>query len=275
MARDEQGRGERNRDGARTNRGAPGRDAGERERSGRDGSHRGEEREPGANYGREGGTGQGGDAEGRRFGFGSEGYLGGSAGGYGRGGALDYGRGGFDVGGRPEEWGRGDARHASGGAGSRGERGFEGGRDRYAGGAGYGGIGYGGDGVEPMERGFAGRGPKGYRRSDERIQEEVCERLTRHPGIDASDVEVRVQAGEVTLSGTVDSRRTKRMVEDVVDQCGGVVDVVNQLRIGHGTARADTSDSRNEREIPRRPSSEATPAPSTKNRSATRSGRSR
>lgn len=140
---------------------------------------------------------------------------------------------------------RGGARDVGGDYGREGAMGRApgsgGGQDRYSSGAGYGGIGYGGNGDVARDGGFAGRGPKGYRRSDERIQEEVCERLTRHPGIDASDVEVRVQGGEVTLSGTVDSRRTKRMVEDVVDQCGGVVDVVNQLRIGgsHATAMDD------------------------------------
>ena len=130
--------------------------------------------------------------------------------------------------------------------------GFEDGRsDRYSGGAGYGGIGYGGDGGA-THGGFSGRGPKGYRRSDERIQEEVCELLTRHPAIDASDVEVRVEGGEVTLTGTVDSRRTKRLVEDVVDQCGGVVDVSNQLRIGH-QAGAPGGGVRTDREVERTP----------------------
>jgi osmotically-inducible protein OsmY len=31
--------------------------------------------------------------------------------------------------------------------------------------------------------GFAGRGPKGYRRSDERIQEDLSEELTQDAGI--------------------------------------------------------------------------------------------
>ena len=169
------------------------------------------------------------DREGReRPGFAGEGFVAGSAGGYGHGGTLDDGRGGTDAGARPGE--RGDRWDSSGGGWSRAAR--DAGRDGYAGGAGYGGIGYGGDGYEPHEdRGFAGRGPKGYQRSDERIQEEVCERLTRHPAIDASDIEVRVAGGEVTLTGQVDSRRTKRLVEDVVDRCAGVVDVANQLRI--------------------------------------------
>jgi hypothetical protein len=163
-----------------------------------------------------------------RAGSAGEGFVSGSSGGYGHGGALEYRRDGFAAGARPAD--RGDTRDSSGSGWSRAAR--DAGRDDYAGGAGYGGIGYGGDGYEPHEdRGFAGRGPKGYRRPDERIHEEVCERLTRHPAIDASDIEVRVAGGEVTLTGEVDSRRTKRLVEDVVDRCGGVVDVANQLRI--------------------------------------------
>ena len=78
---------------------------------------------------------------------------------------------------------------------------------------------------------FRGKGPKNWRRPDERIREEVNERLTEHDGIDATDIEVAVENGEVTLSGTVDSRWTKRMAEDVAAQCGGVTDVHNRLRI--------------------------------------------
>jgi hypothetical protein len=42
---------------------------------------------------------------------------------------------------------------------------------------------------------------------------------------------VKVQNGEVTLTGTVDSREAKRMVEDFVDQVSGVKEVHNQLRV--------------------------------------------
>lgn len=85
-------------------------------------------------------------------------------------------------------------------------------------------------GVE-TEGPYAGVGPKGYQRSDERIFEDVCERLTRHDQIDARNMEVKVEKGEVILSGTVDSRQTKRMAEDVADQVQGVKDVRNELKI--------------------------------------------
>lgn len=78
---------------------------------------------------------------------------------------------------------------------------------------------------------YSGRGPKGYRRSDETIAEDVCERLTQHGYVDASDIEVKVEGGEVTLQGTVDNRRTKRLAEDIAASVAGVSDVHNRLRL--------------------------------------------
>lgn len=80
----------------------------------------------------------------------------------------------------------------------------------------------------------AGKGPKGWQRSDERIREEVNEALARHPDIDPTEIEVRVQSGEVTLTGTVDERRDKRMAEDIVEQVLGVKDVENKLKVKGG-----------------------------------------
>ena len=83
-----------------------------------------------------------------------------------------------------------------------------------------------------------GRGPKGYQRGDERIHEDVSERLMDDGRIDASEIEVQVTNGEVTLTGTVDHRRTKRLAEDIAESVRGVRDVHNQLRVGEvGTGR--------------------------------------
>ena len=82
----------------------------------------------------------------------------------------------------------------------------------------------------PTEGKFAGKGPKNFRRSDERIREDVCQRLTDHPAVDASEIEVAVQEGEVTLTGTVEDRRMKRLAEDVAGESPGVRDVHNQIR---------------------------------------------
>lgn len=83
-----------------------------------------------------------------------------------------------------------------------------------------------------------GRGPRGYQRGDERIREDVSERLMDDGRVDAVDVEVSVTNGEVTLTGTVPHRRMKRLAEDVAESVRGVRDVHNQLRIGE-PAKAD------------------------------------
>ena len=80
------------------------------------------------------------------------------------------------------------------------------------------------------DRNFRGRGPKGYRRSDERIREDVNDRLTDHQYLDASDIDVTVKEGEVTLSGKVFDRTDKRLAEDVAESVTGVKNVLNNLR---------------------------------------------
>lgn len=79
---------------------------------------------------------------------------------------------------------------------------------------------------------FSGRGPKGYRRSDERIYEEICESMTIHPRVDPTEIEVMVEDGVVTLQGTVSDRDMKRLAEDLALDIAGVVDVRNKLIVG-------------------------------------------
>ncbi len=79
-----------------------------------------------------------------------------------------------------------------------------------------------------------GRGPRGYRRSDERIREDVCERLTHDSWLDAGNIEVEVHDAEVTLTGYVDSRQAKRRAEDTIENISGIRDIHNQLRIDAG-----------------------------------------
>jgi hypothetical protein len=76
---------------------------------------------------------------------------------------------------------------------------------------------------------FRGVGPKGYRRSDESIREDICESLTLDPYVDATEIEVAVKEGVVFLRGTVSSREVRRMAEDAALDCTGVVDVRNEL----------------------------------------------
>ena len=93
------------------------------------------------------------------------------------------------------------------------------------------------------QRQHRGRGPKGYRRSDERIKEDVNDRLSDDYYLDASDVEVMVENTEVTLTGTVRNRSDKRRAEDLAESVSGVSNVENRLRVKqYGTSSmTDTS----------------------------------
>jgi len=77
----------------------------------------------------------------------------------------------------------------------------------------------------------AGRGPRGYHRADERVREDVCDGLTEAADVDATDIEVSVKDGLVTLAGTVESRAAKRRAEDIAESIRGVKDVENRLRL--------------------------------------------
>jgi hypothetical protein len=87
---------------------------------------------------------------------------------------------------------------------------------------------------------FSGRGPRGYRRSDERVREDVCDALTEARELDATDIDVTVRDGVVTLAGEVDSRAARRRAEDIAAEMSGVVDVMNQLRV-HGSDVRDAA----------------------------------
>ncbi|HEX6107481.1 MAG TPA: BON domain-containing protein [Gemmatimonadales bacterium] len=84
---------------------------------------------------------------------------------------------------------------------------------------------------EQTTGGHAGRGPRTSRRSDGSLHEEIREMLTHHPEIDAGDVEVLVEDGEVTLQGAVNDRDMRWLVEDLVESVSGVSLVHNRLRV--------------------------------------------
>jgi len=86
---------------------------------------------------------------------------------------------------------------------------------------------------------FAGRGPRGYQRSDERIREDICERMCDSAELDASAIEILVLNGEVTLQGTVSDRYDRRLAEDLTERVSGVRDVNNQLRVTPGGSGQD------------------------------------
>jgi osmotically-inducible protein OsmY len=84
---------------------------------------------------------------------------------------------------------------------------------------------------DELQAGHRGRGPKSYKRSDARIQEDVNDRLTEDPWLDATDIEVSVSNGDITLTGMVLSREDKRRAEQVAERVSGVGDVQNNLRL--------------------------------------------
>lgn len=90
---------------------------------------------------------------------------------------------------------------------------------------------------------YRGKGPKNYSRSDDRIKEDINDRLSDDPFVDASDIDVTVSNGEVTLTGTVDHRSTKRRAEDIADGVSGVKNVENRLRVMQASSVYSSGDS--------------------------------
>ena len=184
------------------------------------GSQRGSERgQASQNSGQSGGYG--GQDFGQQAGFGGYGPQ---AGGYGS--QSSYAaHGGYGS----------QGQRSQGGYGSEGELRSQG----YGTHAGYGSQGgYGPQGNEhwpqalwDQQKRSQRRGPKGYKRSDERIKEDLCERLMHSAHIDASEVTLEVKDGNVSLEGTVPERRMKHAIEDMADACSGVNDVENKLRV--------------------------------------------
>lgn len=197
------------------------------------------------------------DDEGRgQSGYGQSGY---GQSGYGQGG---YGQSGYGQGSHGQSgYGRGNDRRRSG-SDSTGFGRFGSEYGSQSGGRGQMSMGddnqwerraYGSQ--SQMEGQHRGAGPKGYKRSDDRIKEDVCDMLTDAGHLDASNIEVAVKEGEVTLSGTVGSRDDKREAEDMVERCSGVKHVQNNIRVeqkasamsatGMGSSSQDGSSGKN------------------------------
>lgn len=83
----------------------------------------------------------------------------------------------------------------------------------------------------PPGAGFRGMGPRHYTRSDERIREDVCDELSDDGEVDARDIDIEVKDATVTLTGTVPERYMKHRAEDISDDCRGVKDVENRIRV--------------------------------------------
>jgi len=91
--------------------------------------------------------------------------------------------------------------------------------------------------VDKINGPHKGKGPRDYRRSEDRIREDVCDRLADDDYVDASDIRIEIHNDEVILSGNVNSREEKRRAEDIVESISGVRNVENRIRVG----RSDTN----------------------------------
>jgi len=80
-------------------------------------------------------------------------------------------------------------------------------------------------------RNYRGMGPRSYTRSDERMLEDINERLTEDDYLDASDLTVRCVNGVITLEGTVAERWMKHRAEDLADASSGVKQVDNRIQV--------------------------------------------
>jgi hypothetical protein len=154
--------------------------------------------------------------------------------GYGRG---DFAQVGFGHGGDPRQGhALGDYRQRGYGQSGYNQSGYNQG---YAqGDEGWGSAGYGMGGQQGRQS-HRGKGPRNYARSDERITEDLNERLMQDDDIDATHINVSVSNGEVTLEGTVEQRWMKHRIEDLAERCSGVKDVENKIRV----KRTDDSES--------------------------------
>jgi osmotically-inducible protein OsmY len=94
------------------------------------------------------------------------------------------------------------------------------------------------------EGAYRGRGTRGYVRSPARIHEDLCDRLTDNPFVDASDIEVGIAGTEVTLNGTVNDPIALRQAQAIAEEVAGVTHVHNRLQLrpagGRETTPGDT-----------------------------------
>lgn len=144
----------------------------------------------------------------------------------GGGGLHEYGTPGYETSGYDTDLGYTGQSLGGRGVGSQFRAGSETG---YGSSAGYrfgtyqGDVGY--------QRSYRGMGPQNYKRPDERIRDDIYERLTDSHEIDARQISVEVNQGSVTLSGTVPERQMRYAAEDLVEACMGVSNINNQLKV--------------------------------------------
>jgi hypothetical protein len=107
--------------------------------------------------------------------------------------------------------------------------------------SGFGGsAGYNGSGTGGIVGGYAGSGytdtnwqPPAHTLYDDRIHDDIWARLSVSPEVDTTDIEVLVEAGQVSLKGSVATRHMKQVVRDIAETVPGVLHVRNRLHVQH------------------------------------------
>lgn len=78
---------------------------------------------------------------------------------------------------------------------------------------------------------FLRRRLPGMRRSDARVRAAIYSALFEHPGVDASEIQVLVSGGAVTLRGTVPNRWMIVAAESAIAHVSGVESIQNEISI--------------------------------------------
>lgn len=81
-------------------------------------------------------------------------------------------------------------------------------------------------------------------RSDQQILTDVKKALVSDPATDSYEIDVKVNASIVTLTGTVESWAEKNLTEQIVKGVKGIGDVYNEITIAYPEARLDSEIAR-------------------------------
>lgn len=68
-------------------------------------------------------------------------------------------------------------------------------------------------------------------REDDRIYDQVRLKLTSHPEVKGGAIEVKVEAGVVTLQGNVRTDKARNKAESLTGKVKGVKKVINELKV--------------------------------------------
>jgi len=151
------------------------------------------------------------------------------------GGLHEYGTPGYETAGYDRDLGYSGQSMAGSGYGSQYRAGSESGygsRGGYQLGTQQRDLGY--------QRSYRGLGPQTYKRPDDRIRDDIYEKLTDNDRIDARGIMVDVNQGNVTLTGTVPERQMRYAAEDLVESCMGVANINNQLKVQQESSSASS-----------------------------------